>query len=332
MGVLNKDDYILETIDLKKHFTTNHKFFGKGADIVKAVDGVNIRIKRGEVYGIVGESGCGKSTAGRTIMGLYEATDGKIIFNNDEIVNLNKKKKLEIRRKVQMIFQDPYASLDPRMTVGGIIGEAFDIHKTVKGKVKEERILELLSQVGLKKNHINRYPHEFSGGQRQRIGIARALALEPELIICDEPISALDVSIQAQIVNLLQDLQRDKGLTYIFIAHDLSMIRYICDRLSVMYLGKIAETGDSLELFINPLHPYTRALLSAIPNGSFETKGIERVKLEGDVASPINPPSGCRFRTRCPSVFNLCAEEEPAMVEVVKDHYVACHLYKENYD
>lgn len=293
---------------------------------VKAVDGVSFYIKRGETLGLVGESGCGKTTAGRTIMRLYEPTEGEIIYEGTDIAKLSQKDFIPYRKKIQMIFQDPYASLDPRMTVSDIIGEPLDIHRIASGKERQDRIFELLETVGLGKNHANRYPHEFSGGQRQRIGIARALAVLPELIICDEPISALDVSIQAQIVNMLEDLQNDIGLTYLFIAHDLSMVRHISDRVGVMYLGSLMEVTSSNELYTNPQHPYTIALLSSIPvpNPKAEKKGII---LEGDVPSPLNPPSGCKFRTRCKYAKKICSEEAPQLKDLGGEHFVACYLF-----
>lgn len=317
----NKNEVILEVSNLTKYFKV-------GAGVVKAVDGVSFSIKRGETLGLVGESGCGKSTTGRTIIRLYEPTSGKIIFKNENIANYNRKELKKFNRQMQMIFQDPYASLNPRMTVADIIGEGIDIHNLLNGKKRLERIYELLDTVGLNKEHANRFPHEFSGGQRQRIGIARALAVDPDFIICDEPISALDVSIQAQVVNLLQDLQKEKNLTYLFIAHDLSMVKHISDRIGVMYLGHLVELTDSITLSENPLHPYTEALLSAIPipDPNVE-RSRQRIILKGDVASPINPPSGCPFRTRCSKVMDICSEQRPNLIEVKPEHFVACHLY-----
>ncbi|ADL69560.1 oligopeptide/dipeptide ABC transporter, ATPase subunit [Thermoanaerobacterium thermosaccharolyticum DSM 571] len=316
-----KDNVILEVKNLKKYFHVN-------GGILKAVDDVSFTIKRGETLGLVGESGCGKSTTGRTVIGLYEATGGSVIFDDIPVHKMNDETRRKFARKAQMIFQDPYASLNPRMTVGDIVGEGIDIHGLYTGKERRERIYNLLELVGLNREHANRFPHEFSGGQRQRIGIARAMAIEPEFIVCDEPISALDVSIQAQIVNLLMNLQEEKGLTYLFIAHDLSMVRHISDRVAVMYLGSIAELTQSGELYTNPLHPYTQALLSAVPIPDPEVeRKRERIILEGDVPSPINPPSGCRFRTRCKYAMDICSEVTPSLKEVGSGHFVACHLF-----
>jgi len=314
---------LIEVRNLKKHFNV-----GRGLTL-KAVDGISFTIKEGETLGLVGESGCGKSTAGRTIIGLYDLTDGEIIFDGMDVSRLSKQEKRQFTRSAQMIFQDPYASLNPRMTVTDIIGEGIDIHGLYKGEERQKRIYNLLELVGLRREHANRYPHEFSGGQRQRIGIARALAVEPKFIVCDEPISALDVSIQAQVVNLLEDLQDEFGLTYLFIAHDLSMVKHISDRIAVMYLGAIVELAESNELYEKPLHPYTQALLSAvpIPDPAVE-KGRKRIMLEGDVPSPINPPPGCKFQGRCKMAQDICRQKTPELVEVTEGHFVACHLVK----
>ncbi|QZY54066.1 ABC transporter ATP-binding protein [Crassaminicella profunda] len=321
------DDILLEVKNLKKYFPIRKGFFGKNIQYVKAVDDVSFHIKKGETLGLVGESGCGKSTTGRTLIRLYEPTAGEIVFGGVEIGMMNERELHPLRKKMQMIFQDPYASLNTRMTVGDIIGEALDIHKIASGKMRTEMIHDLLSRVGLNPDHAIRYPHEFSGGQRQRIGIARALAVKPEFIICDEPISALDVSIQAQVVNMLGDLQDELGLTYLFIAHDLSMVRYISDRIGVMYLGKLVEIANSDEIFQNPAHPYTQALLSAIPIPDPDVSKVRnRILLKGDVPSPLNPPSGCRFCTRCPQAMKKCSEIEPIMKDVGGGHMAACHL------
>lgn len=319
---LNKDDKLLRVENLKKYFRT-------GKTDVKAVDDVSIDIARNETLGVVGESGCGKSTLGRTIAQLYNATEGNIFFNGNNIHNMPRKKLKEMRRDMQIIFQDPFSSLNPRMTVGDIIAEPLDLHKIVKGKKRKERIKELLELVGLDAEHMNRYPHEFSGGQCQRIGIARALALEPKFIICDEPVSALDVSVQAQVINLLKRLQKRMGLTYLFIAHDLSVVKHISDRIAVMYLGKIVELMDAGDLKDEPLHPYTQALLSAVPEPDIKKQGHERTVLEGDIPSPAAPPSGCSFRTRCPMAMEICSQIEPQLREVKPNHYVSCHLYNE---
>lgn len=313
---------LVEVKNLKKYFEV-----GKN-QILKAVDNISFNIRQGETLGLVGESGCGKSTTGRTLVRLYDATAGEVLFDGINIHKLNKKEAKEFSKKAQMIFQDPYASLDPRMTVRDIIGEGIDIHNLCSGKERSEKIYEMLNIVGLNKEHADRFPHEFSGGQRQRIGIARALAIEPKFIVCDEPISALDVSIQAQVVNLLISLQQDMGLTYLFIAHDLSMVKHISDRVAVMYLGVIVETATSGELYANTLHPYTKALLSAIPISDPDVeKNRQRILLEGDVPSPINPPPGCRFRKRCKYAKPICEEEAPELKEVSRDHFVACHLF-----
>lgn len=319
---------LLEIQNLKQYFPINKGIFQKNDVFVKAVDDVSFTINKGETLGLVGESGCGKTTAGRTIIKLYEPTDGKIIYDGVDITKLSHKEMLPYRRKMQMIFQDPYASLDSRMTVGDIVGEALDIHKLMKGKDREDRIQYLLNRVGLNSEHASRYPHEFSGGQRQRIGIARALAVEPEFIVCDEPISALDVSIQAQVVNMLEDLQKDLGITYLFIAHDLSMVKHISKRVAVMYLGKMYELAASDELYSNPLHPYTQALLSAIPVPDPDiSSNKSRIMLEGEIPSPINPPPGCRFKGRCRYAKAICGEQDPEFKEVAPAHFVACHLY-----
>ncbi|MDN9008786.1 ABC transporter ATP-binding protein [Brevibacillus laterosporus] len=318
---MSNDDTLVEVRNLKKYFKI-------GENTLKAVNDVSFTIKRGETLGIVGESGCGKSTAGRTILRLYDPTDGQVIFEGKDLAKLSPAEMKAMRRNIQMIFQDPYASLNPRMTVGDIIGEALDIHGLATGSKRKERIQELLSLVSLNPEHMNRFPHEFSGGQRQRIGIARALAVEPKFIVCDEPISALDVSVQAQVVNLLEQLQEKMGLTYMFIAHDLSMVKYISDRVGVMYLGKMVELADSEKLYEKPLHPYTQALLSAIPIPDPEIERTrERIVLQGDVPSPMNPPSGCHFRTRCPKAMPECAAKEPAWKEIESGHFVACHLF-----
>ncbi len=314
-------EILLEIKGLKKYFNLGH------GRVLKAVDNINLKINKGETLGLVGESGCGKSTAGRTIVRLYEPTEGSLIFDGEDITGLSGSRLKPFRRKLQMIFQDPYASLNPRMTVGDIIGEALDIHKLARGAGRQERIVELLRLVGLNPEHANRFPHEFSGGQRQRVGIARALAVEPQLIVCDEPISALDVSIQAQVVNLLKELQNRLGLTYLFIAHDLSMVQYISDRVAVMYLGQVVELADSLELYAKPLHPYTKALMSAIPVADpDESAKREQVALRGDIGGAIDPGPGCRFQPRCPVAKEICRQQEPEYREVKERHFVACHL------
>ena len=311
---------LIEVKDLKKYFKV-----GKNA-VLKAVDGVNFKIYKGETLGLVGESGCGKTTCGKTVMGLYEATGGQVIFDGTDIHSLNRREKKEFTKRAQIIFQDPYSSLNPRMTVGDIIGEGIDIHGLCHGKEREEKIHELLELVGLNREHASRFPHEFSGGQRQRIGIARALAIEPEFIVCDEPISALDVSIQAQVVNLLIELQQKKNLTYLFIAHDLSMVKHISDRVGVMYLGHMVEFASSDELYAEPLHPYTTALMSAIPIPDPDAeKEKKRIPIEGEIPSPINPKPGCRFAARCRYATDQCRQETPELAEVKPDHFVACH-------
>ena len=300
------DNILLDVRNLRKYFYKDEGLISKKIQEIKAVDNVSFYIRKGETLGLVGESGCGKTTVGRTVMRLYEPTAGEIYYDGIDVAKLPARSFMPYRKKIQMIFQDPYASLDPRMTVADIIGEPLDIHRIASGKERQERIFELLKRVGLRKNHANRYPHEFSGGQRQRIGIARALSVMPEFIICDEPISALDVSVQAQIVNMLEDLQQEIGLTYLFIAHDLSMVRHISNRVGVMYLGGLMEVTTADELYNNPQHPYTIALLSSIPipNPRAEKNNII---LEGDVPSPLNPPSGCRFRTRCRYAKKICS-------------------------
>lgn len=324
-----ENNTLLQLNGLKKYFEIGNSFFKKNRQYLTAVDDVTFNIKKGETFGLVGESGCGKSTLGRTIIKLYKPTGGNIIFDGDDISNISEKEMMKYRKRIQMIFQDPYASLNTRMTVSEIIGEGIVTHNLLKGKEKQERIHELLNTVGLKREHASRYPHEFSGGQRQRIGIARALAVEPDLIICDEPISALDVSIQAQVVNMLEDLQNKMGLTYLFIAHDLSMVKHISDRIGVMYLGKMMETCESNELYKKPLHPYTQALLSSIPiPDPVLNKKNKRIILQGDVKSPINPPEGCRFHSRCRFCEDICKEVTPELIEVEPDHFVACHLVK----
>src|SRR5512133_3100529 len=325
---MSDNNVILRVEDLVEHFPIYRGVVRRQVGAVHAVDGVSFDIYEGETLGLVGESGCGKSTTGRTVLQLYRPTSGKVVFDGVNLVTLKGEDLCQMRRKMQMIFQDPYASLNPRMTVGDIIGEPLMIHNIVNQKEMEERVASLLKLVGLNPFFANRYPHEFSGGQRQRIGVARALSLQPSFIICDEPISALDVSIQAQVVNLLEDLQKEFNLTYLFIAHDLSMVRHISDRIAVMYLGAIVELADRNELYKNPLHPYAQALLSAVPIADpviEETR--KRTILEGDVPSPVNPPSGCRFRTRCP-IFKkgLCDVVQPEFREVDPHHFVACHL------
>ena len=323
-------EVLLEIKNLKKYFDVSKGFLKKDKTYVQAVDDVSFKIHKGETLGLVGESGCGKSTTGRTIIRLYEPTDGSIVFKGEDITKLKPSEMKKYRKAIQMIFQDPYASLNSRMTVGDIIREPLDIHNIGTPESRKKIVEDLLDAVGLNPDHAARYPHEFSGGQRQRIGIARALAVEPEFIICDEPISALDVSIQAQVINMLEDLQRERGLTYLFIAHDLSMVKHISDRIGVMYLGKIVELTDADELYSNPKHPYTQALLSAIPIPDPEVaKKNQRILLEGDVPSPINPPSGCRFRTRCQYAMDICAAEEPVTRELSEGHYCACHLYND---
>jgi len=322
----SENEILVRVENLKKYFPITRGVFQRHVGDIKAVDGINFFVRRGETLGLVGESGCGKSTTGRTILQLYRPTAGKVYFEGQDLTAMKGEQLRRMRRKMQMIFQDPYASLNPRMTIGNIIGEPLEVHNIAKGKEKRERVQELLRLVGLNPYFINRYPHEFSGGQRQRIGVARALALNPSFIVCDEPVSSVDVSIQAQIVNLLEDLQAQFGLAYLFIAHDLSMVRHISDRVAVMYLGKIVELTGRDELYENPLHPYTQALLSAvpIPDPVIEERR-KRIILEGDVPSPANPPEGCNFNTRCPVVMDICKEEDPEFKEVSTEHWVACH-------
>jgi oligopeptide transport system ATP-binding protein len=318
---------LLRVENLVKHFPIRRGLLQKQVGAVRAVDGISFGINQGETVGLVGESGCGKSTTGRAILQLYRPTSGKVLFDGVDLVTLGGEDLRRMRRKMQIIFQDPYASLNPRMTVGEIIGEPLLVHGLATEKEIKDRVAQLLELVRLSPAFASRYPHEFSGGQRQRVGIARALALQPSFIICDEPISALDVSIQAQVVNLLEDLQKEFGLTYLFIAHDLSMVRHISNRIAVMYLGIIVELTSSEELHAKPLHPYTQALLSAVPIPDpvvEETR--RRIILEGDVPSPVNPPSGCRFRTRCPLAKEICAEKQPDFREVAAGHFVACHM------
>lgn len=318
---MNKDKKLIEVNNLKKYFQVG------GGNVLKAVDDLSFHIYEGETLGLVGESGCGKSTTGRTMIRLYDATGGEVLFDGKDVHKMSKQEHKEFTKQAQMIFQDPYASLNPRMTVGDIIGEGIDIHGIMAGKERMERIYNLLETVGLNREHASRFPHEFSGGQRQRIGIARALAIEPKFIVCDEPISALDVSIQAQVVNLLIKLQTEMNLTYLFIAHDLSMVKHISDRVAVMYLGTMVELASSTELYDKPLHPYTQALLSAIPIPDPDVeKNRQRILLEGDVPSPINPAPGCRFKGRCRYVKDVCHQQMPLLREVAPDHYVACHI------
>jgi len=317
-------EVLVEVIDLKQHFDI-HMGFLKSKKL-KAVDGISFKINKGETLGLVGESGCGKTTAGRSLLHLYTPTDGQIFFNGKQVVT---KEELEnFRQNASMVFQDPYSSLNPRMTVGDIIGEPLDVHKLYTTKEERKaRINELMELVGLSSEHATRYAHEFSGGQRQRVGIARALAVSPQLIVCDEPVSALDVSIQAQVINMFEDLQKKLHLTYLFIAHDLLVVRHISDRIAVMYLGKIVETAESEELFNNPMHPYTRSLMSAVPSPDPKTaRASKRIVLTGDVPSPLAIPSGCPFRTRCPQAFGRCSEEIPQLREVSPNHFASCHL------
>ena len=324
---MENNEILIEVKNLKKYFVKNKGLIKRQLEITKAVDDVSFYIKKGETLGLVGESGCGKSTTGRTILRLYEPTAGEILYDGKNIAKLSREQMLPYRKKMQMIFQDPYASLNARMTVSDIIGEPMDIHHLASGKERQQKIYDLLDTVGLNKDHAARYPHEFSGGQRQRIGIARSLAVDPEFIICDEPISALDVSIQAQVVNMLEDLQEERGLTYLFIAHDLSMVKHISDRVGVMYLGSLVEVASSKELYANPVHPYTQALLSSLPIPDPDiAESSKRIVLEGDVPSPVNPPSGCKFRTRCRYAMDICKEETPVFKEVGKEHFAACHL------
>lgn len=326
---LEVSETLVELTDVKKHFPIKSGLLQKTVGHIKAVDGINLKVNKGETLGIVGESGCGKSTVGRTIIRLYEPTDGQIIFKGKDISHLSESElRKDVRKNIQMIFQDPFASLNPRKTLRSIIREPLDTHHQYKRKERDEKVEALLEKVGLNASFINRYPHEFSGGQRQRIGIARALALNPEMIIADEAVSALDVSIQAQIINLMEDLQEEFGLTYIFISHDLSVVRHISDRVGVMYLGKMMELASKKEIYTEPLHPYTQALLSSVPVP--RKKGVqkrERILLKGELPSSANPPKGCVFHTRCPAAFDLCKQMNPDFNEVKDNHFVACHLY-----
>jgi len=316
---------LVEVNNLKIYFSSG-RGLSKEKDVVKAVDDVTFDIRRGEIMGLVGESGCGKTTCGKTILRLLEPIDGSIYFDGHDITHIKRKEMTPFRKRMMLIYQDPYGSLDPRMTVGATIAEPMVIHHIVPPNQREDKVIELMRKVGLTANQINRYPHEFSGGQRQRIGIARALATNSEFIVADEPVSALDVSIQAQIINLLKDLRSEFGLTLLFIAHDLSVIKHMCDRVAVMYLGKIVEIASKKDLFSDPRHPYTQALLSAIPTSNPEQRG-KKTTLTGDVPSPVNPPAGCRFHTRCTQCMPQCSQNCPELIEVNEEHFVACHLY-----
>lgn len=325
---IKNDDYILIVKNLKKYYPISKFALRKSKAYVKAVDDVSFSIKRGTTMGLVGESGCGKTTVGRTILRLHEVTDGQVIFDGKDLSQVSPRELRKMRPQMQMIFQDPYSSLSPRMPVGEIIGEAVKQHKIVPKEQYRSYILKVMRDCGLQPQYYYRYPHEFSGGQRQRISIARAVALNPKFIICDEPLSALDVSIQAQIINLMKDLQERYGYTYLFISHDLSVVEYISDSIGVMYLGSMIEIGDKKRIFSNPMHPYTKALLSAVPVSDPDVK-MNRIILKGDIPSPVNPPSGCKFRTRCPYAMPICAEKAPVLKEYEEDHRVACHLYSQ---
>ena len=320
------NEVLMKVQDLSKHFTIETDWFGKPVSVLKAVDEVSFTIDKGEAFGLVGESGCGKTTLGKILVNLYSPSNGKIVFEGKDLTGLNEKQRRAYCKDIQMIFQDPYASLNPRMTIGDIIAEPIIINHLLPTSEVEERVIYLLNCVGLARHQRNRYPHEFSGGQRQRVGIARALAVEPKLIVCDEPVSALDVSIQAQVLNLLDDLKAEFGLTYLFIAHGLNVVKHISDRVGVMYLGKLMEIAPKRELYANPLHPYTQALLSAIPIIN-PGKKKERIILKGDVPSPINPPAGCRFCSRCFKELDQCKLNSPVLKEISPDHWVACHLF-----
>lgn len=317
---------MLKVSHLQKHFPIKKGIFSRTTGYVQALNSISFQITKGEILGLVGESGCGKTTAGRVILGLMEPTGGKVFFEDQDLFSLSKKQMRRMRRDMQLIFQDPFASLNPRLSVGSIVGEPLSIHDIAHGAEKKQRVVELLETVGLVADHADRYPHEFSGGQRQRVGIARALALNPKLIVCDEAVSALDVSIQAQVINLLEELQEKFHLTYLFIAHDLSVIKHISSRVAVMYLGKIVELADTRDLYSSPFHPYTEALLSAVP--VFDpAKRQKRIVLYGDVPTPINPPSGCYFRTRCPKAMDICSHHSPELKSIETGHEVACYLY-----
>ena len=320
--------YILEVHDLKKYFPIKKSLFGKPLVYLKAVDNVSFSVKPGTTIGVVGESGCGKTTLGRTILKLYEPNGGKIFFEGNDITDIKRSEMRKYRTDIQLIFQDPYSSLPPRMTVGSLIEEGVKVHKVVPKEQVHDYVMDIMKKCGLQPQYYDRYPHEFSGGQRQRICIARALAVKPKLVICDEPVSALDVSIQAQIINLLKELQNDMGLTYVFISHDLSVVKYVTDSVLVMYLGNMMEKGNTDEIFRNPLHPYTKALFSAVPVPNPDVK-MHRIILEGDIPSPANPPRGCKFHTRCSQCMNVCKFVPPRYAEVKPEHFVACHLYDE---
>lgn len=319
---MDKKNVLIEVKDLSKHFNVGRNL------VLKAVDDVTFNIYKGETFGVVGESGCGKTTCGRTVLGMYDATKGQVLYEGKDIHSMNKKERFDFKKKAQYIFQDPYASLDPRMTIGSIIAEGMDVHFKMTEEERQNKIDRLLNIVGLNKEHGARFPHELSGGQRQRVGIARSLAVEPEFIVCDEPISALDVSIQAQIVNLLNKLQNEMGLTYMFISHDLSMVKHISDRIAVMYLGSVAELAQADMIYEDSLHPYTQALISAIPVPDPHIgRQNKRIRIEGEVPSPINVPPGCKFAGRCPKCMDICRKENPRLREVKPEHFVACHLY-----
>ncbi len=319
---------ILEVKGLKKYFPIQKTLFGKPTKFLHAVDDVSFTLEKGTTIGVVGESGCGKTTLGRTILKLYDIDGGSVIFNGDDITNFSKKQMMKYRTDIQLIFQDPFSSLPPRMTVGNIIAEAVRVHKIVPKEQISDYVRDIMHKCGLQPHYYDRYPHEFSGGQRQRICIARALAVKPKLVICDEPVSALDVSIQAQIINLLKELQKTMDLTYVFISHDLSVVKYITDKILVMYLGNMMEQGETETIFANPLHPYTQALFSAVPVPDPDVK-MERIILGGDIPSPANPPKGCKFHTRCSKCMNVCKFKNPEYLEVEKNHFVACHLYNQ---
>ena len=322
-----QSEYILEVNNLKKYFPIEKNLLGTPTRYLKAVDDVSFKVKRGTTLGVVGESGCGKTTLGRTILRLHDITGGSVLFNGEDITNMSKGELRKRRTQLQLIFQDPYSSLPPRMTVGNIIAEAVRVHNIVPADEVTQHVRDIMKKCGLQPHWYDRYPHEFSGGQRQRICIARALAVNPELVICDEPVSALDVSIQAQIINLLKDLQNKMGLTYLFISHDLSVVKYITDNILVMYLGNVMELGSTDNIFANPLHPYTKALFSAVPVPDPDSK-MNRIILNGDIPSPANPPAGCKFHTRCSECMEICKSCVPEYVEAEEGHFVACHLYK----